>query len=59
MRSNALLLLEIIGANPPSSPTDVDNPLFFNNFFKLFITKKHILIASEKLFALSGLIINS
>ena len=48
-----------MGAKPPSSPTDVDNFLFIIIFFKLFITKKHILKASEKDLALSGLIINS
>ena len=56
---NAFSLSLIIGANPPSSPTLIEWPAFFNNTFKLFITKKHILTASLNDFALSGLIINS
>ena len=56
---NASSFLLIKGANPPSSPTDVEFPLFLIKDFKLLITKKHILIASVNDFALSGLIINS
>ena len=59
IKSRAWLLLLIMGAKPPSSPTEVDNPLAFINFDKFLITIKHILIASEKLLARSGLIINS
>ena len=56
---NASSFLFIIGAKPPSSPTEVDSPLFLIKIFKLLITKKHILNASVIDFALSGLIINS
>ena len=48
-----------MGAKPPSSPTEVDSPLFLINFLRLFITKKQILILSWIDLALSGLIINS
>ena len=34
-KSRAWLLLLIMGAKPPSSPTEVDNPLAFINFDKL------------------------
>ena len=48
-----------MGANPPSSPTEVDKPLSLINLLKFLMTTKQIRIASEKLFARSGLIINS
>ena len=57
--SIACSLLASDGAKPPSSPTFVERFLSFKRDFNFYITKKHMLRASLKVFALSGRIINS
>ena len=59
MNSIASSFLFNAGANPPSSPTVVEKFFWFNSIFNFCITKKHILTASENVFAFSGRIINS
>ena len=49
----------IIGANPPSSPTLVANPLDFNTAFKLWKISVPILKDSENVSAPTGITINS
>jgi len=47
------------GANPPSSPTFVFSPFAFSTFFRLWNVSTPIRSASEKLFAPTGITMNS
>ena len=59
INSIASSLLDNDGANPPSSPTEVERFLLTMMDLNFCITKKHMFSASLKVLALSGRIINS